>query len=231
MIWWDGRGNPELAGSPRPEPRINSAISFGRGSTRGPTARETLMDSNQTDKGRVDGQNESSILLKTQSCTILRENSARQLKFCRKRKKGDGSRHLRARCSPTNDGDCFLALCEDNLNFDRAFLNVEDGILGLTLGEDNGDPAICLGEKRPRVKSDFDIFTTPSHPREVMGYHYVKPTPRRQVCTQSLMPPRSHAARFEGIQKKKLQGSTLDLPYRSPRNDKMNMMTTINPIR
>jgi hypothetical protein len=59
--------------------------------------------------------------------------------------------------------DCFLALCRDDRDFDLAFLDVEDGICGITLGEDNltftvlgyGDPAICLGEKRPRVKFGF----------------------------------------------------------------------------
>lgn len=59
--------------------------------------------------------------------------------------------------------DCFLTLLGDNRDFDPALSNVEDGIRGITLREDdltlpvlgNGDAAICLGEKFLRVKFGF----------------------------------------------------------------------------
>src|SRR6516165_11487812 len=59
--------------------------------------------------------------------------------------------------------DCFLTLIRHNCDFDPAFSNVEDGIRGLALGEDDlillvlgdGDSAIRLGEKYLRVKFAF----------------------------------------------------------------------------
>jgi len=56
--------------------------------------------------------------------------------------------------------DRFLTLIGDNRDFDPAFSNVEDGIRGVALGEDDltlpvlgdGDSAIHLGEKCRRVE-------------------------------------------------------------------------------
>ena len=59
--------------------------------------------------------------------------------------------------------DCFLTLRRDNRNFDPAFSNVEDGIRGVTLGEDgltlgvfrHGESVIYLGEKCLQVEFGF----------------------------------------------------------------------------
>jgi hypothetical protein len=59
--------------------------------------------------------------------------------------------------------DCFLTLGRHNCDFDPAFSNVEDGIRGLALGEDDlalpvlgdGDSAIRLAEKWLRVEFGF----------------------------------------------------------------------------
>jgi hypothetical protein len=80
--------------------------------------------------------------------------------------------------------DCFLTLIGNNCDFDPAFSNVEDGIRGLALAEDDltppvlgdGDSAIRLGEKCLRVEFGLWFLRHGETPRAHKGHrlHYRK---------------------------------------------------------